>query len=125
MSELTINTTQNVNINFTAATVGERILSFLVDFAIKIAYCLVVYGIFFYWLRLFDKMQQMDTWSRIAIMLLFFMPVMFYSLVLETVFEGQSIGKKLIKIKVVKIDGYQAVSYTHLDVYKRQNFGNA
>lgn len=108
MSELTINTTQNVNINFTAASVGERILSFFVDFAIKIAYCLVVYGIFFYWLGLFEKMQQMDPWSVIAIFLIFFLPVMVYSLVLESVFEGQSIGKKLIKIKVVKIDGYQA-----------------
>ena len=27
---------------------------------------------------------------------------------LESIFEGQTIGKKLIKIKVVKIDGYQA-----------------
>jgi Na+/phosphate symporter len=33
---------------------------------------------------------------------------MIYSVTLESIFEGQTIGKKLIKIKVVKIDGYQA-----------------
>ena len=33
---------------------------------------------------------------------------MIYSVALESIFEGQTIGKKLVKIKVVKIDGYQA-----------------
>lgn len=49
-----------------------------------------------------------DNWSRIAVVILFFFPVMVYSVTLESFFEGQTIGKKLIKIKVVKIDGYQA-----------------
>ena len=47
-------------------------------------------------------------WSRMAIIILFFFPVMIYSVTLESIFEGQTIGKKLVKIKVVKIDGYQA-----------------
>jgi uncharacterized RDD family membrane protein YckC len=108
MSELTINTTQNVNINFTAATVGDRILAFLIDLAIKIAYYIVAYGIFWYWLGIDRVLNRMDDWSRIAVMLLFFLPVMLYSITLESIFEGQSFGKKLLKIKVVKIDGYQA-----------------
>jgi len=108
MSELTINTTQNVNINFTAATVGDRILAFLIDFAIQVAYYIVIYGVFIYALKLDRVFSRMDQWSVMAIMLVFFLPVMLYSLVLESVFEGQSFGKKLIKIKVVKIDGYQA-----------------
>jgi uncharacterized RDD family membrane protein YckC len=108
MSELTINTTQNVNINFTAATVGDRILAFLIDLAIKIAYYIVVYGIFFYWLQINKTFSTMDQWSVMAIMLVFFLPVMLYSITMESIFEGQSFGKKLMKIKVVKIDGYQA-----------------
>ena len=39
---------------------------------------------------------------------MFFFPVLIYSVTLESIFEGQTIGKKLVKIKVVKIDGYQA-----------------
>jgi hypothetical protein len=50
----------------------------------------------------------MDRWSAAAIAMVFFLPVMFYSLTLESIFEGQSFGKKIVKIKVVKIDGYQA-----------------
>ena len=108
MPELTINTTQNVNINFTAATVGERILAYFIDLSIKVAYCIVIYGIFFYWLKLNIILGRIDPWSRAAIIIVFFLPVMLYSITLESIFEGQSFGKKIIKIKVVKIDGYQA-----------------
>ena len=108
MTQLSINTTQNVNINFTAATVGDRILAYFIDLSIKIAYCIVIYGIFFYWLGINSAFQNMDQWSVIAVLLVFYFPVMVYSITLESIFEGQSFGKKLIKIKVVKIDGYQA-----------------
>lgn len=108
MSELTINTTQNVNINFTAASVGERIAAYFIDLAIKIAYGIVVFMIFFYWMGIAKGMNNMNQWSRIAIILIFFLPIMVYSILQESMFEGQSFGKKLIKIKVVKIDGYQA-----------------
>lgn len=108
MSELSINTTQNVNINFTAASVGERLGAYFIDLAIKISYCLVVYGVFFYWIGINNAMDTMDQWSKIATVLLFFLPVVVYSITLESIFEGQSFGKKIVKIKVVKIDGYQA-----------------
>ena len=108
MSELTINTTQNVNINFTSATVGERISASVLDLLIKIAYCIVIYGIFFYSFGLNNYMDTLDNWSRGAIVTLFFFPVMIYSVTLESIFEGQSFGKKIMGTKVVKIDGYQA-----------------
>lgn len=108
MSELSITTTQNVKINFKAASAGERIGSYFIDLAIKIAYCLVVYWIFFYWLNLDRLFQNLDQWSVMTILLVFYFPVVIYSITLESIFEGQTIGKKLVKIKVVKIDGYQA-----------------
>lgn len=108
MSELSINTTQNVKINFIAASAGERIGSYLIDLIIKIAYGIVVYLIFFNWLNLDLLFQNLDQWSVGTILLGFYFPVMIYSLTLESIFEGQTVGKKLNKIKVVKIDGYQA-----------------
>lgn len=108
MTQLAINTTQNVPITFTAATVADRLLGSLTDYLVKIAYCIFVYGVFFYLLGLHDAMEQMDQWSVMAILAVFYFPVMVYSLTMESLFDGQTIGKRLLKTKVVKIDGYQA-----------------
>lgn len=108
MSELSITTTQNVTINFTAATVGHRMLGYLLDLLVKIAYSIVIWGIFFYSLGFNERMFGLDTWSYYAIVIVIYSPVIFYSLLFESLLEGQTIGKRLMKIKVVKIDGYQA-----------------
>lgn len=108
MTQLSITTTQNVNISFTAATVGDRILASLTDMLIKLAYYIAIYFVFFVGIGLSDRFDKMDQWSVIGIFGIFYLPVMFYSLVQESVFEGQTFGKKLLRIKVVKIDGYQA-----------------
>lgn len=100
MSELLINTTQNVKIKFTAAGVGERLVAFLIDNAIKIGYLILlnmVFGLF----------ENMDQWSQIGLNTLLSLPVVFYTLALEALLEGQTLGKKVMKIKVVKIDGFQ------------------
>lgn len=108
MSELSINTTQNVAINFSAASVGDRIIGYILDLVVKGAYILVAYLVFFYWLGLNDLMKDMDMWPMIAIQTLVFLPTVFYSLILESMFEGQTVGKKIMKCRVIKIDGYQA-----------------
>lgn len=107
MSELSINTTQNVTINFTAASIGHRILAFGVDLLIMIAYVISVYT-FLNSIGFMEVLNRMDRWSQAAVQSIIFLPVMFYSLIFETFFEGQSLGKKLVRIKVVKIEGYQA-----------------
>lgn len=102
MSNLHINTTQNINLFFTTATIGERMLAYLIDLVIQIAYFIIVVFIL-----LGDIFKNPDLSSSIALLLIS-LPVMFYSLVCESTMEGQTFGKKLLKIKVVKIDGYQA-----------------
>ncbi len=101
MSELQINTTQNVKIKFNAAGGGERLLAFIIDGAIKIGYYLILN-------KIFGAFEGMDEWSQIGINTILSFPVMFYTLALESFFQGQTIGKRALKIRVVKIDGYQA-----------------
>ena len=107
MSELSINTTQNVTINFTAASIGHRLLAFGVDLLIIIAYLISIYTLLYY-TGISAIVEGLDSWSQVAVQSLIFLPVMFYSLIFETFFEGQSMGKRLVRIKVVKIEGYQA-----------------
>lgn len=101
MSELQINTTQNVKINFIAAGIGERLLAFIIDWAIKVGYLIILN-------QFFGVFESMDQWSQIGLNTLLSFPVMFYTLALETLMDGQTLGKRVLKLKVVKIDGYQA-----------------
>ena len=107
MSQLSINTTQNVPIFFTTASIGQRLLAYAVDMVIKVAY-LSSLVILLRKTGILEEVGSWDHWSQMAFFLLFYMPVAFYSLLCESLMEGRTLGKKLLKIKVVKIDGYQA-----------------
>lgn len=107
MSKLYITTTQNVPLFFTPASVGERMLAYLIDMLIKYAYVVIIYLIFFTGLNLYDVSDNMN-WGIIITLFLFALPIIFYSLACESLMEGQTIGKKITKIRAVKIDGYQA-----------------
>ncbi|EJL76084.1 RDD family protein [Chryseobacterium populi] len=108
MSQIAINTSQNVNINFNIASVGERMLAFIIDLLIKVAYAVIAFYVFFNVFDLGYILNGLDQWSQMAIYIAITFPVYIYPLVLESLMEGQTPGKKVMKIRVVKIDGYQA-----------------
>ena len=104
MNTIQINTTQNVNIQFKLAGLGERILAAILDILILIGYMYLMntlanaIGL--------DKIE--DRWSKVAVYGILMLPVFFYTLVTELFFGGQTVGKKIMKIRVIKIDGYRA-----------------
>lgn len=108
MSQLSITTTQNVNINFNTASVGDRVISYKIDGAIIIAYYIVIFAVLFEYTGVNEYLADQDYWTGAAIKGLAWLPALFYALFLETLLEGQTIGKKIMKIKVIKIDGYQS-----------------
>ncbi|TMM56248.1 RDD family protein [Maribacter algarum] len=112
MAEIQITTTQNVTINFKAAEVGERILAYIIDLVIKIAYLFFISFLFTLASNPLDRMIEddfaNDPWSVMAILILICSPIIFYTIVSETLLMGQTLGKKVVNIRVVKIDGYRA-----------------
>lgn len=108
MSQIAINTSQNVNINFNIASVGERMLAFIIDLLIKVAYAVLSLYVFFSVLDLDYLLNGLDQWSQMAIYIAITFPIYIYPVALESLMEGQTPGKKIMKIRVVKIDGYQA-----------------
>jgi uncharacterized RDD family membrane protein YckC len=97
MDNFQIETAQNVNIVQNAAGVGDRILAYLVD-SIIIGIYIILMVIIFSWLELDDDM------SFIVIMTVG-LPVFLYHLLFEMFWNGQSPGKNVMKLRVVKIDG--------------------
>ncbi|GIV37419.1 MAG: RDD family protein [Cyclobacteriaceae bacterium] len=95
MQTIPVRTTQNVVINYPVASVGDRIAAYLVDLAILIMYVFVV-------VFLFDSVGvSAYVWLFLTIVL----PFAFYDLLFEIIMDGQSPGKKLLRIKVVRMDG--------------------
>jgi len=100
MNKIKINTVQNVEIEYNVANVGERILAFIIDGFVIAFYCIAV-GML---IATFNINETENIF--ILLMLIFiFLPFFFYHLLMEVFFNGQSIGKMAMKIKVIRLDG--------------------
>ncbi|MBV7441222.1 RDD family protein [Weeksellaceae bacterium TAE3-ERU29] len=108
MNYIQINTSQNVNLKFQVASIGKRMLAFILDWVFKGAYIIILAYIAFEIFNIDAFLAQVDSFSAIAIVTIALSPIVFYTLVSESLMEGQTPGKKIIGIKVIKIDGYQA-----------------
>ncbi len=86
-------TNQNIEIDLELGSLGERILAFFID--MLIISCLTIVAL--YIIGEFN----LEGW----LILVFLIPLMFYSLLFEFFGNGQSPGKRAMNIKVVKMDG--------------------
>lgn len=103
MANLEINTAQNVNLDYQIVSVGERILAFLID--------LFLFFVYFYLVELATEAMNMafsDHWTVFGLQQLLLLPVMFYSLYMHVLFNGRTVGKMVMKTRVVKADGNPA-----------------
>lgn len=102
MEFIKIKTTQNVDLRYTVASLGSRILAYILD-------SLILYGYLFIAYEIMNSFGNSINSDAVIITLLFILasPYIFYFLLTEYYFNGQSIGKKALKLKVVKLDGTQ------------------
>lgn len=108
MAQIDINTSQNVNLSFTVAYLGERLLAFIIDTIIKVILGFILAYILFKFLRLDNFIKGWDQFSIMGFYAIISSPFILYPLIFESLMEGQTPGKKVFKIKVVKVDGFQA-----------------
>ncbi len=102
MANIEIRTAQNVVIAYETAPFAERLFAFLIDWAIGIGLCLV----FLFLYALFAA--NFDDGFELLIYFCFVPVFFFYTLVSEVMWQGQSIGKKAMRLKVVKLTGREA-----------------
>src|SRR5689334_17683342 len=95
MQTIRVQTTQNVFIHYPVASVGDRILAFIIDRIILIIYTVAIVA----WMINFN-VEVPWLW----IILLGF-PWVFYHLVFEIFMNGQTPGKRVMSIQVVRMDG--------------------
>lgn len=97
MDNFQIETAQNISLEQNVAGIGERILAFLIDLAI-----IVVYIIF---AGLMLAGLGGDSGSEFMYYLVLGLPPFLYHLLWETFWNGQTPGKALLQIRVVRKDG--------------------
>ncbi|TAE36482.1 MAG: RDD family protein [Runella slithyformis] len=93
-----VQTSQNVDVEYEPASIGERILANLIDYLIYIAWG--IGGIL-----LFQAFHSGGSLSTFFSILFLFLPIAFYPLFTEYFLNGQTLGKKALKIRVVRLDG--------------------
>lgn len=116
MQTIEINTAQNVVIEYELASLRDRFLSLFIDGAIVImSYLLLVFLLATVFGDFFD---ETGFFFFLLIGLLPTILFISYQLISEVLTDGQSIGKKALGIKVVRVDGEQP----HLSDYLLRAF---
>ncbi len=99
-----VTTAQNVQIDFNLASIGDRLLAGLLDLVFMFVAALLAVFL----MGILSKMIGSTVAGFIV-----FLPVIFYSLISELITGGQTVGKRIMEIKTVKLDGTELTLGTH------------
>jgi uncharacterized RDD family membrane protein YckC len=113
MENIKISTTQNIDLEYVPAGVGNRILAGLLDCIFQGIYLFLVFflaGLMSNASRAFYR----DDYFTLTLFFIFLLPFLLYHFLCELMFNGQSFGKKIVGIRVVKLDGTQPALGSYL-----------
>ena len=95
MNRITINTTQNVKIEYDLAGVGDRALAWFID---QIVMWLIILLLAFLFSDFFMNDELFAIYMVAPV-------ILFYTLSMEVLNNGQTLGKRALGLKVVRLDG--------------------
>ncbi len=101
MDSIRISTAQNIDIDYEIAGLGERIAARCIDLAIFVFIAIIA-------LVVMGAVSMATSGTGAMVVLFVFIAIFaFYDLICEITMDGQTLGKKVLKIKVISIDGTQ------------------
>jgi uncharacterized RDD family membrane protein YckC len=106
MSVIQIATPFNIDLEFEIAEFHKRLFAYLIDFTLLILYFT---GMKYMYYGGFEQASEEVLKSHVGIdILTISLPMLLYSLVTEVLMHGQTIGKKIMNIRVISLDGGEA-----------------
>lgn len=107
MKKVEILTANTISIQYETASLIARGAALLIDFAIKIVYVVIAFMLFGSMFRTVNIFENPSIGIIIFYAFIWF-PITFYSLVLEYLLKGQTVGKLALGIRVVSLNGQNA-----------------
>jgi uncharacterized RDD family membrane protein YckC len=106
MDTIRITTSQNIDIDYELAGLGERIVARIIDIALFVI--ILIFSLIIIGLGAESSSRGENSYLIIGILTFVYgVLFIFYDLICEIFMHGQSIGKRIMKIKVISLDGKQ------------------
>ncbi len=99
MSIISINTAFNIDLEFEIAEFHKRLLAYIIDFVLLIIYLYSMKTLLY---KVFLAGEEASVGLDILVIST---PMLLYSLLTELLMNGQTIGKKLMGIRVISLEG--------------------
>src|SRR5215470_20297046 len=102
--ELIVETPERVELRFILASVGNRFLAAAIDHIIQIL-LIIVAALIFFWAAGWSRVSSLGVWAAALMILVFFAIYWGYFVLFETAWSGQTPGKRIMKLRVIREDG--------------------
>jgi uncharacterized RDD family membrane protein YckC len=116
MEKIKIPTSFNIELEFETPEFHKRLFAWLIDFVILITYYIII-------MNMLQKISALHKtsdnelpfmYNLSAVYLLCFVPILIYHLFFEIIMNGQSIGKKILNLRVISDEGGRPALHQYL-----------
>jgi len=113
--KISVRTPENVEIQYSLAGIGSRGLALMLDTLLQVAAVIIIWLIFLILTLFFGELknlfdfeviEELPKWAIAAFIIVIYLVRMGYFTFFETIWSGQTPGKRILKIRVVKEEGY-------------------